>query len=329
MMTHSEFCRSIEEQIRGELPAEYEHAMINLTRQVKHNDRECTGICVRMPGESIAPVIYLESYFDQYESGMSMEGILHEVAEAVEKSREMPVMDMNPKMLGDYSFVRDRLQVRLFDTVKNEKRLEHMVHYCYGDLTAGYSIVLEQSREGTMAIPVTPELFAQWNISKKQLHEDALAADLAREPKLCSLMDMTEAMFTGSNPENYLDSSGKDLDPGMDMMVLTNGATSYGAALIVNPRIQERIAEIVGGDFYVLPSSVHEVLILPAVITDRIPVSALNEMVRTVNETEVSNDDMLSDKVQYYECASRMLVNAEAYEKAHEKTPSGEKNRTF
>ena len=100
----------------------------------------------------------------------------------------------------------------------------------------------------------------------------------------------------------------------MPMLVLTNGQSSFGASLIIHPDIREKIAECMGGDYYVLPSSVHEVIIVPADGSAGLSVRELNDIVRQINETQVAPEEQLSDKVQYYDSRKKMLMNAARHE---------------
>ena len=80
---------------------------------------------------------------------------------------------------------------------------------------------------------------------------------------------------------------------------LTNGDKMNGAGLILQGDLMQQIEEIVGGDFYILPSSCHEVLVIPEAMG--MDVKELSAMVQQVNETEVSTEDRLSDHVQHYD----------------------------
>ena len=76
---------------------------------------------------------------------------------------------------------------------------------------------------------------------------------------------------------------------GMGMYCLTNGDKMNGAGLILQGDLMQQIAEIVGGDFYILPSSCHEVLVIPESMG--MDVKELSAMVQQVKETEVSTED--------------------------------------
>ena len=76
-----------------------------------------------------------------------------------------------------------------------------------------------------------------------------------------------------------------------------------GASLLLQEDIRKQIGECLGSDYFVLPSSIHEVLILPD--NGMFEVPALNQMVQEVNETQVEPQERLSDKVQF--CNGKQL----------------------
>ena len=175
MMSKQEFYEEIKENIREYLPPEYEDAEISLTTQVKNMDVEMTGLLIRLPGESAAPVIYLDSMYEQYKDGRPMEGILMEVADT-RRGASLASLSIDPDTVTRYSEVRDKLQIRLLDTRANRKRLDNLVHHSYGDLTACYCVVLKETPENSMGCMVTPSMMKCWGITKRQLHEDAIEA---------------------------------------------------------------------------------------------------------------------------------------------------------
>ncbi len=81
------------------------------------------------------------------------------------------------------------------------------------------------------------------------------------------------------------------------MFCLTNKAKMNGASLLLQEDIRKQIGECLGSDYFVIPSSIHEVLILPDNGIFQVP--ELNAMVQEVNETQVERQEQLSDKVQF------------------------------
>ena len=97
----------------------------------------------------------------------------------------------------------------------------------------------------------------------------------------------------------------------------------YKRQLLLQEDIRKQIGECLGSDFFVIPSSVHEVLILPDNGIFQVP--ELNAMVQEVNETQVERQEQLSDKVQFCDKKTAVMENAERREARLEKEKAAEK----
>jgi len=325
MLGRYEFYDHVKDHLTDYLPAAFAGAKVDLREKLVNYDEEMVGISVMMPGEIVAPVIYLDDIYDAYRDDViTLDVAMERVADMAVKAHEQSIADLHPEQVMDYGFVKDKLQVRLFDTEKNQKKLQDLVHYSIGDLTCAYSVQLSETQDHSMSVMVTPQLMDAWGINKRQLHETALVDDMARGATLNAINELLESMMTGGEPTNYLDEDAIAVEAkpdfeelgGLPLMCLSNTSKLNGAAMIVNPKIQEEIARVMGGNYYVLPSSVHEVLVLPE---SESPMRAedLGEMVKTINETQVEPKDRLSDKVQFYDAESRTLMNAMEYQMTH------------
>jgi hypothetical protein len=89
------------------------------------------------------------------------------------------------------------------------------------------------------------------------------------------------------------------------MYVLTNTSGSLGAAALFYPDVKDKAAELIGSDYYILPSSTHEVILVPD--SAGINPKELCEMVKQANRTVVDEKDILSDNVYHYDKDSRDL----------------------
>ena len=96
-----------------------------------------------------------------------------------------------------------------------------------------------------------------------------------------------------------------------------------GASLLLQEDIRKQIGECLGSDYFVLPSSIHEVLILPD--NGMLEVPELNAMVKEVNETQVERQEQLSDKVQFCDGKTAVMENAERRETRLEESEEAEK----
>lgn len=124
-------------------------------------------------------------------------------------------------------------------------------------------------------------------------------------------------IYGGELPENLFEWE-KDVDSfTQPMFCMTNERKMNGASLILHEDIRKQIGEFMKGDFYILPSSIHEILILPD--NGIFSVSELNAMVKEVNATQVSLEEQLSDKVQFCDGRTAVMENAEKREMRMEK----------
>lgn len=88
---------------------------------------------------------------------------------------------------------------------------------------------------------------------------------------------------------------GLDHQDDMKMYVLTNSEQHLGSGLIVHDKVLRHILDTIGEDIYILPSSVHELIVIPSSVVD--DEKYLTSMVHEINQTEVEPKDRLSDDV--------------------------------
>ena len=301
---NTEFTEYIKSHIREYLPPEYQEANITLEEVTKGNDRQLTGLMIRRDGENTLPTIYLEPYADQLAQGRPVEEIMKEIVQIrTEQDYRLP---FEVPGLTDYSQVKPLLSIRLCDPEQNRKFLEDKPHTSCGVLAAAYRIQIMENPDGAASAAVTDSMLSLWGITKEQLHQDALAAETARSHVcLYSMADMMEEMTTSTKAENLFDHDGSLEETAMPLYVLTNSARLNGAGMLARDGVLDKVGDLIGKNFYVLPSSVHEVLILPD--TGNQKEKELEQMVKEINETQVAPEDRLSDKVQYYDRETKTL----------------------
>ena len=149
-----------------------------------------------------------------------------------------------------------------------------------------------------------------WGISPEQIHQDAILADKSRIPLLMDLKEfIMSQMCAFGEIDNYLVEGTQYHPMIVPMLCLTNRFYRNGASLILHEDILRRIGKVLGSNYYILPSSIHEVVIVPDVgVQD---VADLSLMVREINSEMVEPDEKLSDKVQYYNRKTAVLENEE------------------
>ena len=307
MMTRNEFYDYVKDNVKDYLPPSFQDAEISLMKVTKQNDQTLTGISIRRDGEQIVPNLYLEPYYKDYCAGEDPDKLVGAVADQrIEYDKEEIPEEF--KIVSDYENVKDRIQIVLCDPEMNQERLKNKPSKQFGEFTATYQVMLRADEESLGTVSVTDSLLQYWGITPEQLHADAIAAEDARIPSLYNMNDLMMEFMTGQQPENLFQNPGEvDLN-GPPLFCLTTGDKMFGASLMVREDILSKAAELLGDNFFILPSSLHEVLIIPESLADDAHV--LVQMVKDVNEAEVLPKERLSDKVQFYDRESGVLENA-------------------
>lgn len=302
-MNYKEFTEYTAATIKDYLPETYDTAKVSLRPVVKNNDITLVGLQVLRSGSNIAPNIYLEYYYNRYEEGMSLVTIMDSLAKEV-VDHEQENMDLS--VIEEFDQVKEKVFPRLINAAANENYLSDKPHETIEDLAVVYEIMLSEIEDGSAGIIFTNNMMENYNISVQELHEQAM-----RNLRVSNDMEVTnmEAII-----RNMIMQSGMDIDTDIErifddqhtnMFVVTNKKKVYGAVVILDPDFMDKVADTLGGDFYVLPSSVHECICIPK--TDDSDYHELEDMVREVNATQVSDAEKLSDYVYEYIAGNHML----------------------
>lgn len=323
-MNRKEFYEYIKNNVKNYLPQTYENAEIKLQEIAKNNGVNLTAITIPEGTQRAVPSIYLDSMYQDYLNGKPLDSCVGDVADMRIELQDMAAyVNLGLPDIRNYEEMKDKLQVRICDPEWNKDRLADKVYTEHGDFAAYYTINLEEDQHGTSSIPVTVNLMKSWGVTAEQIHADATAADKDRGAVLMDMKEIINSMvFGGEEPENLLNHKLDMETIENPMFCLTNENKMNGASLLLQEDIRKQIGECLGSDYFVLPSSIHEVLILPD--NGMFEVPALNQMVQEVNETQVEPQERLSDKVQFCNGKTAVLENAERREARLEKTKEAE-----
>lgn len=297
-MQIQEFSQYVKEHIKEYLPSEYETAKVSIQEVIKSNDRMLSGLTVLREGENFSPSVYLEPFADQVAHGRSLEDALREIAEIqITHHLHAPV---NISTFMDYEAARPMLSMKLCDPETNRDYLKDKPYTSCGDLAVFYRIQVERTEDATASAVITNNLLENWGISKEQLHQDAVQAENERNPvRFYSMEDLMAEMMGIMEPENLFEQTAPLPLNFTPMYVLTNPDKIDGAAVLARDGVPEKLAELVDANYFVLPSSIHELLIVPD--NGNMQAKELADMVKEINRTQVSPEERLSDKIQYYD----------------------------
>lgn len=291
-MMFDKFIEEVSKGMQSLLGTEYE---ICIQRSRKNNDTEFVGLRVRKKDERSCPVIYLESSYDQYLSGQSMEQIIDELVEEYHESTvfQVPVEEA----LGNFQWkdVSQHIMFKLVNAERNNEQLLEMPHKLYLDLAVTYYLNLGGDRSGCYTAAVTNYQLQLWNIDKEQLHQTAMNNTCQQNP--CILNNMLD-ILQGLNVIDGLDDNEPDSFEESPFYVLSNERGIYGASAILYEGALEAFSLKHQTDLVILPSSIHEVLLLPDDGT--LDYNELQKMVESVNAVEVPREEQLSSHVYHF-----------------------------
>ena len=259
-----------------------ENAEVTIRPILKNNSLRLDGLLILYPGENIAPALYLNQYYARYLGGVPMETILDEIFSTYESCRCPDRFNLDA--LRHFDTLKEHLSVRLISRSSNEELLRTVPHIPFLDLAAVFFLSVDAGSLGTSTIQIRKEYLELWNVDTETLYRTAL-----------------ENLRTQDTPA-YFPLSSLAGSPGGEQIlstvyVLTNQTKLYGASFLLSKRTLAAFAER-HGDFYVLPSSVHEVILVPCSIGFS-PASLLG-MLRDVNRTDLDTEDVLSDNLYVY-----------------------------
>lgn len=300
MMNFDEFTERVIQDIRDRAEGELHILKKNV---VKNNNVRMTGITVSAKDKNSAPCIYLEGFFQEYKSGgMKFCEIVDELYRLLMKYRnDMRGIDVSAFL--NWETIRRNVYAKLINGEQNREQLEEVPHRMFLDLAVVYYAVIRDSGKGEIGtVLIRNEHMEQWGQEEETLYQTAMANMRADgEADFAGL----ETVIKSSFPDFDLLLRDRERKKDTDMYILTNRCKRFGAAEMLDKNTLRMIADQVGDGFIVLPSSVHETIVLPP--KDGTEYETLAGIVRDINDTEVGTDERLSYHVYVYSRDKEML----------------------
>lgn len=256
--------------------------------ELMHNQKNnvvLTGLSIRHDDSMMAPVFYLEKPYQAFLEGKPMHQISQELV-SVYRGQKTPSLDYADLM--DYKKVKDKVRVRLVSK-ENNKAYYKQGPYRIRPMGAEVLYVeLERKGEKSLHVHVTNAMAEQWKVPKAELFDTALEnTQRSNKVKFRSMDEIIHEMLAGENAEVQEDTP---------LYVLSNERGEYGATVILYPDVLGQVREQLGDDYYILPSSLHELIILPQKDCS-MDVKELKNMVREINQREVMPEEVLGNEV--------------------------------
>ncbi|MBQ7776400.1 MAG: hypothetical protein IJ379_10830 [Lachnospiraceae bacterium] len=292
-MSEKEFYEKIKEGLIKRLG---EDTQINLQEVRKNNNVVYKGLIIHRAGSNIAPTIYMNAFYEMYEEGDSFESIMERVWRVYQKGELKNTINM--EFFADFEKVKDRIVYRLIHAQKNKELLQDMPHIQFMDLAICFYYAFYNEELGDGMIMIHNNHMEMWGTSHQELMR--LAQENTR--KLFPPMFITLDTIVHEVYEDMED----EWSQTVSFYVLTNRQKSHGAASILYPDMLELIAEKLDGNFYILPSSIHEVILFKDQGEE--DEHYLHEMIVDANTSQLLEEEILSDYPYYYNKSDKKLT---------------------
>ena len=266
------------------------------------------AITVKPEDSNIGVNINVTKAFQELQRGKDFDTIADQVAEVAANAIEgRPDFDL--AAIADYNQMKEKLSMQVVSAERNAELLDTVPHKNMEDMAIVYRFVLDTSEQGRSSILVTNKMLDNYGITAEQLHADAMA--IAPEVRPAVIQGLSEVMAEMMGAE-HAEMLGLTPTPDEPIFVATVEDKTQGAGVLAYQDFMDQAAEKLGGSFYILPSSIHEILLVKD--NGQFDRAALEQMVKEVNATQVAPEDKLTDSVYHYDSKEHVFELAEKFE---------------
>lgn len=307
-MDYETFKQEFAEDIKEKLSQRGYGDVMTSFHDIEKTNQNYEAISVVQAGSNIGVNFNIENAFASYEHTGDYEGVLASATGVIVGGLDqIPAVDVN--VLMNYEVMKEKLSVEVISADANEELLAKVPHDRIEDLAVVYRFIMESNEDGRASILVNNDLIERMGVTHEQLRADALENSPEIRPVV--IQGMNEVMKEMMGPEAY-EMFGIPDDTEEMMFIATVPDKNSGAGVLAYQDFMDQAAEKIGGDFYVIPSSIHEILLVPD--NGEVQAEGLKEMVQEVNATEVSPEEKLSDNVYHYDSKEHIFELAEKFE---------------
>ena len=295
MKTYEEFAELIKDKVAQKLGEGYQ---VDIIKNLKNNSIVETQLSIRKREESAAQCIYLKDFYRTYKEEGSLDAVTEKILDHF--NADTICADTIKKLSGgmeDYSKIKEKILFKLVNTAYNQELLGRVPSVPYLDLSIVFYLYLSGNENGIMSALIHNEHMESWNVTTLDLYEAARKNTPHYLPE--TLMDMEQVIEEAARKMGREDCVFST--PGADaatMYVLSNTSGINGAVSILYPDVLRMCSQKLKGDFYILPSSIHETILIPCM--EECNPEYLEGMIQGVNDTEVPDAEILGDHAYRY-----------------------------
>ena len=267
-------------------------------KQLKNNQVYLDSICLK--NKSVSPVVYFESYFENFKSGTSIEEIANQIIDVLHSS-QTGFIERETKNLLNYEEIKSKIFPALINYAKNKDYLKRIPHRTFLDLAIVYKIIFSDERHSNFSLPINSCVMKDWNVTEDDLYR--ISIENTKKENEYTILTVYEAimnmLLSADEPNESIDIT--DANDFELMLTVADKSGFLGSSVLLFPEvIKEAIEEYCPNStkLLILPSSTKEVILIPYP-EDNTSILELWEMVKSVNETSVAPQEILSNENIY------------------------------
>lgn len=315
-MVYEQFLHAVRDSLETRLGDDY---LVTLRQIPKNNGVVLDGVCIRRGAELAAPTIYLNPYYEEYEGGMAFDDIIEEIEKLYHDNEGLAAEKF--RSFSHFHLAKDRIAYKLVNADKNRKLLEHVPHIPFCDLALVFYLFLDSDDTGQMTALIFKDHQKLWKVDTKELYDLARANTSRLFPAVLKnieevLREIAAASLGDQYEEDYIDMSDDGAEPAVPLYILTNHVGLNGACSILYDGVLKNFADQLEKDLYILPSSVHEVILVP--VGETLSPAELHLMVSSINQSEVPVEDRLSDQIYLYTRSDNQIIPVSTFSESDE-----------
>ena len=290
-MTYCQFIAAVKKEVECNVDR---NVQIDVHIALKNNDKERRGLIFREEGINISPAIYLEEEYKEFQGGKDLHKIVHDILEVYESARLPKRCEVDN--LQEFGKIRKNVLCKLINLEKNREFLKDTPYVPFFDLAIVCYVLVELSECGIATMPIKVTQLNLWGVGEMELFQVARENVQKQFPAELRRMKDVIAEMLGMDSVDAEDDN---------MYVLSNEMRNFGAVCITYDNVLELIGEELKENYYIIPSSVHEVIIVPE---SKAPQKEeIEEMVTEINETQVEEEEVLSNRIYFYNIQEKIM----------------------
>lgn len=279
---------------------------------MKNNGISLTGMIIRKNDKNASPTIYIDELYEEYQRGVSLKKLADTILKIYQENSYEEAIDL--QKFKNYESAKEQIAFKVINKEKNNKLLQQVPHRTFYNLAVVfYYMVKEPPFYGKASVMITNAHLRHWKVDEEEFCQNAMKnTPLLLPAKIQNIEEVMYGLlkkeFTQEKAAKKAFSRLKEDCLGPDkipMYVLSNEQKLHGAACMLYPDVIRNFAKAVNENLYILPSSIHEVILLTENAGKN--KEELLAMVTEINATQVEESEVLADAVYFYHLKENRL----------------------